>query len=250
LLTRKILGFPINLVSRTAGKGNIIEVDADRLASDKMKTFTKDFTEVDYANWKGNMQETATLFMFIGLLLICKGLTWDDDDKEDDAQRQAHNLLANRFIQLSGSIGQYSNPVEMYKTVSDVAIFKTFKDGLKLLADMDKTLKGQGTLTSGPHVGENRAILQAKKTFLPGIIAHPFSLGFATQMEKQFVPTEVDSWFWGDEKDAKVAVGQLRAEAKGEQGESYKGKKYAKKKGESYVDLLKRLSKPGFMDEK
>jgi len=69
-------------------------------------------------------------------------------------------------------------------------------------------------------------------------------------MENQFVPTEVDSWFWGDEKDAKVAVGQLRAEAKGEQGESYKGKKYAKKKGESYVDLLKRLSKPGFMDEK
>jgi hypothetical protein len=124
LLTRKVLGFPINFVSRTAGKGNVIEVDVDRLASDKMKTFSKEFTAVDYANWKGNMQETSTLFMFIGLLLLCKGLTWDDDDKEGDPQREAHNLLANRFIQLSGSIGQYSNPVEMYKTISDVAIFK------------------------------------------------------------------------------------------------------------------------------
>ena len=250
LLTRKVLGFPINFVSRTAGKGNVIEVDVDRLASDKMKTFSKEFTAVDYANWKGNMQETSTLFMFIGLLLLCKGFTWDDDDKEGDPQREAHNLLANRFIQLSGSIGQYSNPVEMYKTISDVAIFKTFKDALKLLADLDKTLKGQGTLTSGPHVGENRAVIQAKKTFLPGIIAHPLSLGFSAQMERQFVPTEVDSWFWGEEKDAKVAVGQIRAEAKAEQGESYEGKKYAKKKGESYVELLKRIAMPGFMDDK
>jgi hypothetical protein len=69
-------------------------------------------------------------------------------------------------------------------------------------------------------------------------------------MERQFVPTEVDSWFWGEEKDAKVAVGQIRAEAKAEQGESYEGKKYAKKKGESYVELLKRVAMPGFMDDK
>lgn len=246
ILLRKVLGFPINFTAKTLTGKKLFETDIDKLAPDGLKTFTKDFTERDYANWKANVQEIAILLMFIGLLLLTKAMFWDDDDEEDSARRQAHNLFANRFIQLSSSIGQYSNPVESYQTMTNISLLKFLKDGMKLVGDLDKTLEGEGRLTTGPDVGEFRAVMQAKKVFLPNLVAHPFNLGFESHMQKQFIPVAVDSWFFSEEKKAKQAVSQIRAEAKLEQGENYNKKEYAKKKGESYTELLKRLSTPRF----
>ena len=250
IMTRKILGFPVNFVGRSLGKGNLIEIDADKLAPDKMKVFTKDFTAMDFANWKMNIQETAAIYMWIGLLLAVKALTWDDDDDEKSKRRKAHNLLANKFMGLAQSLTQYSNPLDLYKTISNIALLRILTDATKLLGDLSKEMSGQGLITSGEHTGEHKAVRQFKKTFLPPVLANPFSFGFETQTERQFAPSPVDSWFWGEEKSAKTEVGQIRAEAKKELKENYNAKKFAKKKGESYSELAVRLLKPGFLGGK
>ena len=205
--------------------------------------------ERDVRNLKANLVDMAVTLAWMGMLLFTKALLWSDDDDSDDGRRKAHNFLANRFMQLAGQATMYSNPVEIGRsTVGSIPILKFFGDVGKLATEATDFLEGKDTLAGGANAGESAFYKQLKRTLFPGIIKDS-SLGFDTQMQKQFRPHAFDTWFHSDEKKTKKLTQGMRAAYQRElldQGMSKTDakklvkKKYRfKKKGESYQDLLK-----------
>jgi len=202
--------------------------------------------ERDVRNLKANLIDMAMTMGWVAALLFTKALLWDDDDDEGDARRQAHNLLANRFMQLSGQATMYVNPVEMKKTFTDLTIIKFFGDVGKTAVDAQNFLEGKDTYASGPNAGESKLLNQLSKTFLPSPIKP--ALGFESQMQRQFTKSPFDSWFVGEEKQAKSKTKEIRAiyrnelidsGAKAEDIDKMVNEKYKpKEKEQSYSDLL------------
>lgn len=211
LLARKMLGIPVNFVSRKVTGKNFITEDRQK-EFDKLKS--KDFTEVDYANFKGNLQDIAIMFANLSLLLLTKAFLWDDDDDEDDGKRQAHNLLANQFMQLASQASMYVNGIELYKTMTDISIIKFFKDCSKALTTFNGLVEGHDTIPTGINAGESAFGNAASKLLLPGVIANPSTIGFESQMERQFQKSPFDRYFWGEEKILKNEVSAIKADYK------------------------------------
>jgi len=250
MLFRKMAGMPVNLAGRILGKGKIIETDSGKVAGDRLQ-ITGEFTRQDMANWKANIQDMAVMYALLALMLMTKMLAWDDDDDKDSARRKAHNFFINRFTQISSSLVQYLNLYEMHRTITDMSIIRLFSDCLKLGKNFEEFMEGKDVILTGEHAGEHKVVNQALKTFLPPLIANPLSFGFETQMERQFVPLPIDKWAWSDEHKAKYEISQIRAKLRGQLKESIEDpdeinkivsqKIPAKKKGESYQDMLKRV---------
>ncbi len=213
ILTRKLLGFPINGISRLVANKNIIEEDWEKLFK---KMESKDFTEKDFQRYKANLQEMAITMALFGLLLLTKAIAWDDDDKKDDLRRRMHNLFANRFINLSSQLTSYLDPIEMFKTVTGVGFFRLLGNIALLFKDFGKFIEGDDIIPTGVHAGESALGNQVKKTFLPGIIksavdGEPFNLGFETQMQNQFQQTPFDKYFHGENYNAKKKLSSEKA---------------------------------------
>ena len=251
LLARKMLGFPINIISRIASGKNLISEDWEKLFK---KMESKDFTRQDFNNYRANIQQMALTCTYIALLLLTKGLLFKDPDKneseEDKKKRYWHNIFANRFMNLAGQLTTYDNIMETYRTVSNMAILRTFSNLVKTGEDFDKFIKGQDTILSGKNAGESALGNQLKKTFLPGIIADPFGLGFSKQGQQQFQQSPYDSYFHGEEYKAQHQLKQLKAEEKAElEDEDLTDKEIKKKlnhdfpkrkKNQKYYQILKK----------
>lgn len=200
----------------------------------------------DIRNIKANMADMSFVLASIALLLFTKALLWDDEDDEDDARRMAHNLLANRFMQLSSQSAMYLSPGEMTRTMTDISAIKFLTDVGTTAVAAEQMLEGNDTISSGPNAGESKLYNQFSKTFFPGIAKG--SLGFESQMQRQFQQSPFDKWFYGDEKEAQTKTREIRAvyraqlQKQGVKEEDIASKvneKYRpKKEGESYVDLI------------
>lgn len=184
LLFKKALGMPVNMV---AGR-NLIDSKDD---------FTKwigsgKFTALDARNLRGNMAELSITMTTLALMLLVKGMFWDDDDDKESTERQFHNVAVNKLMQLGDQAGMYVNPPAMWKnTLGDIAV-------LKFLTDLSKELKNLQELMTGTDPGGTKTLRQTKKLFVPGLFKDT-KLGFGTQAEKQFTPSPFDDWFKGED---------------------------------------------------
>ena len=206
----------------------------------------------DVRNLQANLIDMSITLAWVAMLLFSKALLWDDEDEEGDTRRQAHNLLANRFMQLSGQSAQYINPVDTWNnTLGSVAVVRFLEDVGKTASKAQNLLEGKDILQSGPNAGESAFYKQFSKTFYPGILKD--NIGFSTQLQRQFRPSPFDSWFFGNEKKAEKEVKRIRAEKRKElEDQGLEGKSLrdslnnsfpTKKKGQSYEQLLEDYNK-------
>lgn len=205
ILFRKMMGMPVNMISRRFGKTLInTEVNENKY----------NFTQQDFANFKANMQAMATQFAFISLLLLTKAISWDDDDKPEDFRRKMHNLFANRFMQLSGASMMYLNVVEMGQTVLTLPLLTFFKNVGKTIGAFEKFVEGKDTILTGTNAGQSRLAGNIRKTYIPSLGGADF--GFDAQMQRQFTPSPYDDYFKGDEWHEKQEKKQKKALRKAE----------------------------------
>ena len=232
-----LTGIPINYLS---GKTVIQSSKAEKMGLP---------TERDVRNFRANLVDMSMQLAWIAMLLFTKAMFWDDDDDSEDGRRKTHNILANKFMQFSGQATMYLNPVEAYKnTVGEIPIKKFFTDVMTLGAEAQDFLEGEDILAGGPNAGESALKNQVKKTFFPGILKSPGTLGFESAMQKQYRPHTFDTWFHGDERKAKKVTQGIRASylldlveegmTKEEAKKRVKKKYRNKKKGETYQKLI------------
>tara|TARA_R100001377_G_scaffold85310_1_gene71532 strand:- start:54276 stop:58952 length:4677 start_codon:yes stop_codon:yes gene_type:complete len=204
--------------------------------------------ERDMRNYKANMIDMSMTLAWMGLMLFTKALLWDDEDDSEDPRRKAHNLLANRFMQLAGAATMYTNPVEAWgSTVGNLPVITFFTDVGKLANAASGAFSDDDILASGPNAGQSKFGNQFEKTFYPGVVKG--GVGFEKAMNRQFRPHAFDSWFHSDEKKAKKVTKAIRAQAlnghlldgmsKEDAKKAVKKKYRYKKKDETYLDLLK-----------
>lgn len=211
----------------------------------------------DIKNMRANLIDMSITLTWIAMLLFTKAALWDDEDEQDSTRRKAHNLLANRFMQLSSQASMYLDPVETWSnTVGNLPILKFFTDVGKTAVEAEDFLEGKDTIPTGPNAGESALYNQIERTLFPGIIKG--GIGFDVHMSRQFQRSPFDSWFYGDEKKSKKRIQAMKAKTKKnyltddlqpEQEKAVKkqiDKFYKKKKGESYVDVLKRIEEQEF----
>lgn len=230
-----LLRLPVNTIT---GKKTIRDIDINNLQ----------LSQRDAANLKANLVDMSITLAWVAMLLFTKALFWDDDDEEDSVKRKTHNLLANRFMQLSGQSAMYLNPIDTWdSTFGNIALLRFFDNVGKTATATQDALEGRDILQSGPHAGESRLWNQTQKTFLPGILKD--QVGFSTQTERQFVKSTFDDWFYGEERNAQQETRRIRAEykesleekgLKEEEIEKLIKERYPnKKKGQTYEELLK-----------
>lgn len=237
LLVKKALGMPVNIL---AGRNLIDSKDdfSDWIGSGK-------FTELDARNLRGNMAELSIMMTTLALMLLVKGIFWDDDDEKDSAERQFHNMAVNKLMQLASQATMYVKPTTLWKnTFGDIAI-------LKYLEDLGKEMKNLQELMLGTDPGGTKTWRQTKKTFIPGLFKDlDWHLGFGSQAEKQFEPSPWDDWFHGEEfltaRKEKQIRKNLNEDLK-EQG--YEDQKQRLKILNMEMPTTKQLNKKGFTRE-
>jgi hypothetical protein len=256
IMARKLLGFPVNLVSKTVSGKKLIE---DDYSSFYKKITSKEFKEKDYDNYIANIHHLSLMLAMFGLYLLNKGINWDDDDDESDMRRRMCNFFSNTFLQFSSQLSAYVDPTESYKMISDMGIFRLLSNISKVIEDFDDFLNGEDIIPTGIHAGESAFTNQVKKTFIPGIFKSPFSLGFEKPSEEQYLKSPYDRYFWGEEKTSKKAIQRLKAEEKlplrtklnqkditeeiYEKESKKLDKKFKRTKGQSFKQKLEELKK-------
>ena len=236
-LGMNLMRIPVNNIT---GKQTIKSTNYDKLVD-------SDLSERDIKNFKANLIDMSLTLSWVAMILFTKALLWDDEDEEDDARRKAHNLLVNRFMQLSSQASMYVDPVDTYEnTLGKLPVINFLNDVRKTAVETQDFLEGRDILASGPNAGESAFYNQFQKTFFPGILKS--NLGFESHMSRQFETSPFDKWFTGDEKEAQTKARSMRAEYRKElkneglEDEEIRKKvdeKYRpKKKDEKYIDLI------------
>ncbi len=188
LLVKKMIGMPINLIvgkqvmnintKQWFGKGEYFDY-----AGQGKKT---KFTIQDSKNLQANMADIAIQLAWLGLIIAVKHFFWDDDDKPQDAERQAHNILVNKLMQLSSQASMYINPVAMKSnTIESIAVIDYFKVVGKELDRVQKYFNGEDIIQTGVNAGKSGLGIQTKKMLLPGIFKDT-KLGFGSQADKVY----------------------------------------------------------------
>lgn len=253
LQARKLIGMPVNLVGSLVGQNQLIKTNLpDAVYASMQKPGSpKSFTPMDFANFRGNMQEMSMMLTWFGLLMLAKGLFWDDDDKTTDPRRIAHNLLANRFFSLASSSTQYLNGYSLIQeNFFSLAFVKFLEDTMQVAKAAQKAVQGEDTLLTGVNAGKSRLVQEISNSTVPGLF-NSYG-GFGKQMEREFKPQPWNSWFYGIEKESKNQIKEYKAEYKLDLIEQDKftedeidkmvTKKFPRrKKGESYESKLKKI---------
>ena len=190
-LAKKMVGMPINLL---AGR----EIITSKGSFEQY--LGNNFTERDVKNMRANMADISAALMWITLTLLAKGFFWDDDDEKDSPRRWWHNVLTNNFMRLTEQSFSFLDPSTYKKMVGDMVVIKFGTDIIKLGREFGDYLEGDDLQASGPNAGKSSLWSQTKKTFFPGVVSSFSSLGFGTQGERQFSPSEFDEYFWSEEK--------------------------------------------------
>ena len=167
------------------------------------------YSSRDVKNIRTNISEMSLTLMWLAGILAAKALLWDDEDEEDSISRVAHNLLVNKMMALSNSLGMYNNPETMIKNIGEPAIVRLFVSIKKVCSDFNDLTQGNDTNLSGTHAGQSGLKRELIKSFLPNILKGQF--GFESQMKKQFAPSPYDAMFWGETKIFSRKNRELRA---------------------------------------
>lgn len=189
LLVKKSLGIPINLIvgkqiinlhnKQFFGKGQYFDYVGK----------SAKFTAQDTKNLQANMADIAMQLIWLGLILATKHFFWDDNDKPNDPERIAHNILMNKLMQLGSQASMYTNPVAFKSnTIESVAVIDYLKSVSKEVDDVQKWFNGQDIVQSGTGAGKSATWAQTKKILLPGFFKDNL-LGFKS-MGQSVYPAE------------------------------------------------------------
>jgi len=208
---------------------------------------------------RANFVDMSILLSLVALEIMIKGLLYHDDDDKDSKRRRAHNILMNRFMQLSSQSAMYLNPIEFWgNTFGNVPPLNFLNNVRKTAVDAEMYLEGNDRLVSGPDAGKSRTFTQARKTFAPSPLRKGF--GFGSSGDRQYNSSAFDKWFLNKNKKAqsKIRVAKINAQKKylrnslsDEETEKVTkqiNKFYRKKEGEEYTDALGRI-REGFKPE-
>ena len=230
ILFAKFAGIFLNPIARKVLKQGLEEKLIPSNSALMASMASPDFTETDLINLRANLQETAYMLAFMALMITSRALLMseDEDDDEEEMVRKAmtYHLIVNRLTQLANNAMMFSSPKAMYETVTDMAIWRFYEEGQKVVEAVGKTLHGDSIVTErGPTEGQYRITATANKFLLPKLGNDIMNgdllyLGFRSQVDRQFNPTPFDDWFL-PEKDAEAKErtqnrGQQRAELRGE----------------------------------
>jgi len=161
-----------------------------------------EFTETDLANLKANLMELAFVCNYTMLLLIIKGLLYDDDDEKDSLKRKTHNLLVNQVAQITSDLTQYAS-VNGIKNMTGKAIplMTTLSDLSKVVERAYLWVNDDDIIASGEDAGKSGLVKALDKAFVPSFITNSF--GIERKTKRQFERTPYDKAFWSDEHLAK-----------------------------------------------
>lgn len=213
IMAKKMLGMPLNTITAVVGKRFI---DTSGKEFDAWVGKGK-FTQQDANALKSNMTDIGNQLMIIALILVAKGLFWDDKDKPDETERKIHNALVNKLMQLGTQASMYVNPGDVYNsTIGSNAVIKYLTDVGKWTTKLNAYFEGRDIIMSGPNAGKSALWNQTRKTFMPGVfkdvIDEPIKLGLGSLTERQFLPNPFDKYFKSAEKKDEESNKRDRAE--------------------------------------
>lgn len=147
--------------------------------------------------------------------------------------------------------------VEDLTSADAISSVRFMYDNALLVRDFANMLQGEGTILGGPNKGEERFLIQLRRTYLPSLAKDGF--GFGSSMERQFLPSPFDDISRSTEKIIDREILKLRSkyqsrlesnltdlgltEEEVEKKVKQKMKKLHKKKKESKKAQLKRIKK-------
>lgn len=234
IMGKRLAGIPINRVL----KSDVMGLD------DITKELTDSgFSERDAKNLQSNLVEIGITATFIALIMIAKAALWDDDDEEDAARRQMHNLLVNRLMTLTSQSSMYVNLPEMKESITNVALLKFAGDITTISSDVQKFFENDDILKTGPNKGKSRLLKDMKKTFLPATFRGDITLGFESQLQRQFTPSPYDKWFWSKERKDELIRKNERAVLKRELEENGYSPEVAQKIVDNRLPTLKQMKR-------
>lgn len=210
-LTRKMIATPVNFIGSTFTGDQLIEeyvgfeklINTDVYKKGHRLEGKQKFTQRDMKNMRALIADMSFGLSMIALTLIIKGMYWDDDDDEDSVERQWHNMLVNRTIQLTNSSLSYLDVKTTYKTFTDNAFISYLGEFSGFLVTAEQYFSG--------NVSKMKFSEKASKTFLPSMF-RDYTFGFGSQMEKQYLKTPYDKYFEDVEKGQRRKVEIQREE--------------------------------------
>ena len=228
----KLVGMPVNLL---AGKELIN--NGENAFENWVGKGT--FTERDAKNLRANMADISIQLMWIAMILVVKGIFWDDDDEED---KPVYNVVINKLVQLSSQAAMYVSPVETKdNTIGSLAVVQYLQDLGKEIDRIGKWMDGTDIIASGVNTGESGLSIQTRKILLPGLFKDPTTFGFETQSKRVFTESPLHKYFKSDEKLDKEKNASDRAGRRAELNDYYD--KFIDDKQISEEDAKKEIQK-------
>lgn len=140
---------------------------------------------LDDGGMKSNLTEISLIVMTTMVKLIIRGMTKDKDKDEDKA---LVNLLLNMCGRTLSDMTVFLDPTSLIGTLSGVAALRMSQNLIKL---GDAMTQYDAIETSGPHIGENKAMETFRKTFAPGLLRKNFGLN--SYLEKDMFKGKIDN---------------------------------------------------------
>lgn len=130
------LGFMQEILLQTLNlplKATYSNINLDSEIINKRLNNSKTLNQDQINALRGMAQESAIMISQLMLLLLAKGLLWDEDDKDDSFRRQLHNFVDNQGNRSINSLLVWSNPKQFMEDNSKLAMLRYIGDGMKFV---------------------------------------------------------------------------------------------------------------------
>ena len=233
------LNYPLELINLKTG------------IPDKYDGYSKlNLTEEEIGTLRSLAKEIAVKLTWLSIMLIAKGLTWDDDDDDDSDKRKLHNFLDNELNTTINTLQSWSDPNALYDDASRSSFLLYCGNVIKLLKSV--------MLLNGGDASKYALKVSPVPSFFTHMVSKDGDLLMPWQNDYEY---DKGKTYWdgfikefkgrGHEKWSKKEYNKIRKEKKAEmleQGMSEKDIKKAlgtKPKGMSYVDALDYMENGG-----
>ena len=218
------LNFPIQMVNLGGKLG--INMKYDGYSNSNL-------TQEEIGALRACAKEIATKLGYLSILLLAKGLLWDDDDDKDSSKRKFHNFADNQLSRMIDSVSMFQNPKALASDVSRNSAVMWAESVIKF--------------TTGLTQGEFNTKDFLKTSPLPSFIQNSLNIGhkgfnLPYENNKEFQANEwYDEWIKDYKSDGEYSAKKEYTELRKQ--DEYKDikDKITKQKGESYKDVLERL---------